>query len=196
MTDSTPIQFILASASPRRAQLLSRLAYRFEIAPSHIDESRAPGESPEDYVRRMAREKAAAGAHAPLPVLGADTTVVLGDRILGKPQGREDALDMLAALSGSRHAVLTAVCLRHGARSEAVLSRTWVNFAPVSPRQAAAYWASGESEGKAGGYAIQGLAEAFVSGIEGSYSGVVGLPLQQTASLLKLFDIVPGALPE
>lgn len=196
MTEAPRTQFILASASPRRAELLSRLGYVFDIAPSHIDESRAHGEAPDAYVRRMAWEKAAAGTSAALPVLGADTTVVLGDRILGKPEDRDDALRMLAALSGGRHAVLTAVCLRQGTRSEAVLSRTWVDFATVSPRQAAAYWASGESAGKAGGYAIQGLAEAFVTGIEGSYSGVVGLPLQQTASLLKLFDIVPDALPE
>lgn len=189
-----PVQFILASASPRRAELLSRLGYRFTVRPADLDEERRPGESPADYVQRLAVDKAAAIDETQLPVLAADTTVALGEIIFGKPAHEDDALRMLLALSGRRHEVLTAVCVRQGARSESVLSRTWVDFAELDESQARAYWASGESAGKAGGYAIQGLAEAFVRGIEGSYSGVVGLPLQQTIGLLQLFSVRPPAL--
>lgn len=192
-----PVQFILASQSPRRADLLERLGLQFSIAPADIDESRLPRESPQAHVLRLAREKAQAIGAAwggAFPVLGADTIVVQGNEILGKPVDRSDALRMLRLLSGSRHEVLTAVCVCQGSRSESALSRTWVRFDTISPAQASAYWASGESAGKAGAYAIQGLAEAFVREISGSYSGVVGLPLHLTLGLLKLFSIEPPAL--
>lgn len=184
-------QFILASQSPRRADLLGRYGLRFAVRPADIDESRQPGEQPDDFVLRLAREKAAAVEGGALPVLGADTVVVLDHEVLGKPQDRADALRMLGQLSGRSHEVLTAVCVRDQKRSETLLSRTEVTFAALSKAQIEAYWASGESAGKAGAYAIQGLAEAFVTEIRGNYSGVVGLPLQPCLGLLKLFAIEP-----
>ncbi len=187
-------QFILASQSPRRAELLARLGLRFSVVPADIDESRLTQEAPAAYVQRLAVEKAAALGQTNLPVLGADTIVALGDVIMGKPRDRAEGLRMLAQLSGREHEVLTAVCVRQAERREIGLSRTRVSFAPVTPAQAAAYWASGEPQGKAGGYAIQGLAEAFVQEISGSYSGVVGLPVQMSLRLLKLFAIEPPAL--
>ncbi|ORE85217.1 maf protein [Oceanococcus atlanticus] len=187
----TDCQFILASQSPRRADLLGRYGLRFAVRPADIDESRRPAESPDDFVLRLAREKAAAVEGAGLPVLGADTVVVLEQDVLGKPRDRDDALDMLSRLSGRAHEVLTAVCVRNAQRSETLLSRTEVQFATLSSAQIQAYWNSGESAGKAGAYAIQGLAEAFVTEIRGSYSGVVGLPLQGSLGLLKLFGVEP-----
>ncbi len=184
-------QFILASQSPRRADLLARYGLRFTVRPADIDETRQPDEAPDDFVLRLAVEKAAAVDGGALPVLGADTVVVLGRKVLGKPQDRADALDMLAQLSGRSHEVLTAVCVRDQQRSETLLSRTEVTFAALTAQQIEAYWASGESAGKAGAYAIQGLAEAFVTQIRGNYSGVVGLPLQPCLGLLKLFAIEP-----
>lgn len=187
----TDCQFILASQSPRRADLLGRYGLRFAVRPADIDESRRAAESPDDFVLRLAREKAAAVEGAGLPVLGADTVVVLEQDVLGKPRDRDDALDMLSRLSGRAHEVLTAVCVRNAQRSESMLSRTEVQFATLSSAQIQAYWNSGESAGKAGAYAIQGLAEAFVTEIRGSYSGVVGLPLQGSLGLLKLFGVEP-----
>lgn len=187
----TDCQFILASQSPRRADLLGRYGLRFAVRPADIDESRRAAESPDDFVLRLAREKAAAVEGAGLPVLGADTVVVLEQDVLGKPRDRDDALDMLSRLSGRAHEVLTAVCVRNAQRSESLLSRTEVQFATLSSAQIQAYWNSGESAGKAGAYAIQGLAEAFVTEIRGSYSGVVGLPLQGSLGLLKLFGVEP-----
>ncbi len=187
----TDFQFILASQSPRRADLLGRYGLRFDVRPADIDESRQPGEKPDTFVLRLAREKAAAVGGAGLPVLGADTVVVLDQDVLGKPLDRADAINMLTRLSGCTHQVLTAVCVCDRQRSETVLSCTEVQFAPLTAEQIAAYWASGESAGKAGAYAIQGLAEAFVSEIRGNYSGVVGLPLQPSLGLLKLFGVEP-----
>ncbi len=187
-------QFILASQSPRRAELLGRLGFEFLIQPADIDESRRAGEDPQTFVQRLAQEKAAAVVGAELPVLGADTIVVLGDEALGKPRDEADALRMLQRLSACSHQVMTAVSVRKHQQQHTRLSITEVEFAPITPQQARAYWASGESAGKAGAYAIQGLAEAFVVGIRGSHSGVVGLPLQQSLGLLRLFDIEPPAL--
>ena len=192
MTEADHTQFVLASASPRRAELLGRLGYRFRVEPSDIDESLRTKEAPADFVQRLAREKAAANGATKLPVMGADTIVVAPDgTILGKPRDRADALAMLAMLSGREHQVMTAVNVRHGRRSETIMTSTTVEFASVSRAQAEAYWASGEARGKAGAYGIQGLAETFVTQIRGSYSGVVGLPLQQSISLLQLFAIQP-----
>lgn len=176
---------ILASASPRRAALLEQIGVAFRARTVEIDETPLPRETPHDYVRRLALAKARAvvpGAGG-LPVLGADTAVVLDDRILQKPIDGEDALAMLASLSGRGHRVLTAIALIT-ARETVRVSETAVFFRPVSPAEARAYWESGEPRDKAGGYAIQGRGAVFVSRLEGSYSGVVGLPLFETAQLL------------
>ena len=179
----------LASASPRRRELLTQIGARFSRVSVAIDETPHPDEHPEQYVQRLAREKALAGLAAlddpEAVVLGADTTVVLDDRILGKPIDRADALDMLAALSGREHRVLTAVALASGSRCDLRLVASHVSFRPIAPAEAEAYWASGEPQDKAGGYAIQGLGAIFVSGLRGSYSAVVGLPLCETAQLLE-----------
>ncbi|HSW13028.1 MAG TPA: nucleoside triphosphate pyrophosphatase [Solimonas sp.] len=185
-------QFYLASRSPRRLELLQQLGLRFETLPADIPEQPAPGESAADYALRMARDKALAArlrAPQPLPVLGADTDVVLDGRILGKPADREDALRMLAALSGREHEVYSAVAVAQGARIESALSVTRVRFGTVLPAAAEAYWASGEPADKAGAYGIQGLGAQFVREVHGSYSGVVGLPLYETVQLLAAFGI-------
>ncbi len=184
----------LASASPRRAELLGQIAVPFQRVSASIDETPLEGEEPAVYVERLALEKAQAGLQqlrqeAGAVVLGADTAVVLDGRILGKPQDRADALAMLAALAGREHQVLTAVALCSATRSASVVVASQVRFAPISPAQADAYWASGEPLDKAGSYAIQGLGAVFVAGMSGSYSAVVGLPLCETASLLAEFGI-------
>jgi septum formation protein len=190
------VQLILASASPRRRDLLDQLGVRYTVEPADIDESRAPGETPEDYVRRMAREKAAAlvGLHPgpDVAVLAADTTVVLDGDALGKPRDHADALAMLARLSGRTHLVLTAVCLDVGVRESVCVVATEVDFASLDPEACEAYLASGEAWDKAGAYAIQGLAGAFVCAIRGSYSNVVGLPLAETWQLLRAAGIGTG----
>lgn len=182
----------LASASPRRRELLLQIGVPHVRVAAPIDESVLPGEAPDVYVERLARAKAAAGL-AMLDgqgcVLGADTAVVLDGRILGKPADRADALEMLAALSGRSHEVLTAVALADAGRCAARVVRSIVHFRSLSPGEAEAYWSSGEPQDKAGGYAIQGLAAIFVERMEGSYSAVVGLPLAETAALLAEFGI-------
>jgi septum formation protein len=189
--------FYLASRSPRRQELLKQLGLVFEALPADIPEEPGPAEPPADYALRMAREKALAAqalAPRPLPVLGADTDVVLDGRILGKPRDRVHALELLAALADREHEVYSAVALAQGARVETRLSVTRVCFGTVSPAAAAAYWDSGEPADKAGGYGIQGLGAQFVREIQGSYSGVVGLPLYETVELLGEFGIGAGAL--
>lgn len=186
--------FHLASGSPRRRELLAQLGYRFRVLSAGIEEVQGASESGEDYVLRVAREKAAAGlAIRPpgdtRPVLGADTEVLLGDRVLGKPGSREDGLAMLAQLSGRTHLVLSAVAVNDGRHERVALSRTKVSLRELAPAEIEAYWASGEPCDKAGAYAIQGLAAVFVERIEGSYTGVVGLPLFETAALLREFGI-------
>ncbi|EPC03803.1 hypothetical protein L861_00470 [Litchfieldella anticariensis FP35 = DSM 16096] len=176
----------LASASPRRLELLSSIGVVVETRPVDIDESLRHGETPSEYVARLARGKALAGAClSTLPVLGADTVVVHQGRVLGKPQNREHAREMLTALSGTSHEVLTAVALSGpvGLLERCVTTR--VCMREIQEREIAAYWATGEPEDKAGGYAIQGLAAIFVERIEGSHSAVVGLPLFETAELLQ-----------
>lgn len=184
----------LASGSPRRRELLTQIGVPFQILSAPIDEAVLPGESAEAYVQRLAQAKAAAGlATLSTPsnavVLGADTAVVLDGQILGKPVDRADALAMLQLLSGREHQVLTAVALNDGQRSRVCLVSSDVSLRPVSADEAQAYWASGEPQDKAGGYAIQGLAAIFVNGMRGSYSAVVGLPLCETAALLSEFGI-------
>ena len=178
---------VLASASPRRRELLGVLGVEFSVAPADIDEAVLPGEMPEAYVRRMALTKAQAGyaAAGDAAVLGSDTAVVIGDRILGKPVDRDDAVAMLTGLSGRTHRVMSAVALLDGAGCSEALSITDVTFRELTAAEAARYWATGEPADKAGAYGIQGRGAVFVSEIRGSYSGVVGLPLYETALLLE-----------
>jgi septum formation protein len=187
--------FHLASASPRRRELLLQLGYRFTVLPVDIAEIQTEDEAGEDYVLRVARDKALAGLglRSPgdlRPVLGADTEVLLDARALGKPGSRADALAMLGALSGRAHLVVSAVAVNDGSRERVVVSRTRVVLRHLEAAEVEAYWASGEPSGKAGGYAIQGLAAAFIERIEGSYTGVVGLPLFETAALLGEFGVL------
>lgn len=185
-------QIYLASSSPRRQELLRQLGLRFEVLPADVLEQPRPGQSPADYAVSMALAKARTGStltRAPLPVLGADTDVVLDGEILGKPVNREHGLSLLAKLSGRTHEVYSAVALVQGARTQTALSVTRVNFAAISPAMASAYWDTGEPADKAGAYAIQGLGACFVKTIEGSYSGVMGLPLYETCELLSDFGV-------
>jgi len=178
---------VLASASPRRRELLGVLGVEFTVAPADIDESVQPGELPQAYVRRMALSKARA-VHAVADegvVLGSDTAVVIGDRILGKPADRDDAVAMLSELSGRTHRVMSAVALLDVGGCGEALSMTDVTFRNISVAEAEAYWDTGEPADKAGAYGIQGFGAVFVSEIRGSYSGVVGLPLFETAALLE-----------
>lgn len=182
----------LASGSPRRRELLAQIGVPFTPLAASIDETPEPGEAPRRYVERLAQGKAQAGVallQHPGVVLGADTAVVLGGRILGKPENAEGAVAMLLALGGHEHQVLTAVAVTDGTRllTRCVASR--VRFRPIQADEAQAYWASGEPADKAGAYAIQGLGAVFVTGIDGSYSSVVGLPLCETAYLLAQFGI-------
>ena len=180
-----PPRLVLASQSPRRRELLGQLGLAFEVRPAHADEAVLAGEAPGDYVLRVAREKARAVAGD--VVLAADTAVVLGGDVLGKPRDAGDAARMLAALSGTDHEVLTGVCVRRTAvRIEASLAvATTVRFARLSPAQIAWYVATREPLDKAGAYAIQGAGGAFVERVDGSVSNVVGLPLSETAELLR-----------
>lgn len=180
---------VLASASPRRRELLDQLGVRYTVHPVAVDETPRGGEAPADFVRRLALDKAWAcarelGAGHP-PVLGADTAVVVEGSILGKPGGRAEALAMLARLSGRTHSVFSGVALLGAGAERVALSETRVRFRALTPAEAEAYWATGEPADKAGAYAIQGLGAVFVAGLEGSYSGVVGLPLFETAKLLE-----------
>jgi len=181
----------LASASPRRRQLLDLIGVPHVVTPADIDETPHPGEAAGDYVVRLAREKAEAiwARHQDLPVLAADTTVVVDDEILGKPESAEDARAMLGKLSGRAHFVHTGIALRtvHGTAVD--ISSTDVEFATLTDDMIRAYWDSGEPQGKAGAYAIQGLGAVFVSDISGSYTGVMGLPLFETAELLRYHGI-------
>jgi len=187
----------LASASPRRREILTALGLEFTFGGTGADESAAAGESVSGLVLRLAAAKAGAafdtGEHA-VPVLGADTIVVLDERIFGKPESQDDALDMLDCLSGRTHQVLTGVAVVTSAGLQTAASATDVQFRQIDPDEAAAYWHSGEPAGKAGAYAVQGLGGIFVKSIQGSYSGVVGLPVYETAKLLQDAGVVlPGS---
>ncbi|GAA3897708.1 nucleoside triphosphate pyrophosphatase [Halomonas cibimaris] len=176
----------LASASPRRRELLASLGVPVTVIPCDIDETARPGEAPDAYVRRLAMAKAeAASGRSALPTLGSDTAVVLDGAILGKPRDERHAADMLSALAGREHQVLTAVAVNGPAGRHSACVSTRVALRDISPAEIAAYWRTGEPADKAGGYAIQGYAAIFVSGIHGSYSAVVGLPLYETATLLR-----------
>jgi len=182
---STP-SLHLASSSPRRREILTALGLSFSAAGVDVDERRLEGEAPEVMVVRLASAKASAATDdvAQL-VLGADTAVVLGDVVFGKPRDVDDALSMLARLSGRTHQVMTGVALRRGASLQTALSITAVKFRKICPDEALSYWHSGEPCDKAGAYAIQGRGGVFVEAIVGSYSGVVGLPAFETARLLR-----------
>jgi septum formation protein len=182
-------RLVLASRSPRRRELLEQLGLALEVRPTDADETVLPGEAPRDYVLRVAREKARASGGA--VVLAADTAVVLGGEVLGKPADAGEARRMLERLSGTRHEVLTGVCVRRAAAAalaveelDAVVATT-VRFARLSPAEIAWYVGTGEPLDKAGAYAIQGAGGAFVLEVSGSVSNVVGLPLAETAALLR-----------
>jgi nucleoside triphosphate pyrophosphatase len=202
--------FILASASLRRRDLLQQIGCRFLVSPAAIDESVLSGEAPAEYVKRIALQKAQAGwidnSENELPVLGADTAVVSGGNdhgaeIFGKPRDQEHAVSMLLRLSGTTHRVLSAVAMvrgvergieqgvKQGEKQSILLSETLVTFRSIDKAECEQYWRTGESKGKAGAYAIQGLGAVFVEALSGSYSGVVGLPLAETCKLLAEFDI-------
>jgi septum formation protein len=189
----------LASRSPRRRELLSQIGVRYHLLlfrsrpgeGNEVDETPLEGEDPAAYVERMARAKADAGWRRllqrnlpPAPVLAADTTVALESRIFGKPASREQAAEMLAALAGRTHEVLTAAALKHVDWVETVVSRSEVRLKPLSEQEIQQYVATGECDDKAGAYAIQGRAARFVVELRGSYSGVMGLPLYETSQLL------------
>jgi septum formation protein len=192
--DAHPI--VLASRSPRRRALLEQIGVRYRLlgddAADAVDESVHAGETPEAYVRRVTRAKAEGGwsrlgaaGLGPLPVLAADTAVVVDHRILGKPMDRGEAARMLNLLSARTHEVLTGVALRCASHFDYALSRSRVTFRFLDDAEIRAYLASGEADDKAGAYAIQGRAAQFVVALEGSYSGVMGLPLYETAQLIE-----------
>ncbi len=179
-------QLHLASSSPRRQEILRALGLAFTARGADIDESRIDGETPEQMVLRLAAAKASAAVVTQgRLVLGADTAVVLGGCVLGKPRDGSDAVDMLMRLSGCSHTVLTGVALQTPDGSKVVVSATEVRFREIDRDEARAYWQSGEPRDKAGAYAIQGLGGMFVEAISGSYSGVVGLPVFETVKLLQ-----------
>lgn len=185
---------VLASRSPRRAELLRQLGLSFDVAVAAVEERRHPGQTPAQYAVSTARAKAQAVAQTTdAVVLGADTDVVIDDEILGQPKNREDALAMLARLSNREHEVYSGVAVVQGARCETALSVTRVRFGVIPAEDAAAYWRSGEPADKAGAYAIQGGAARWVRELHGSYSGVVGLPLYETGELLSRFGVGPLA---
>jgi septum formation protein len=186
MNSTNPV-LCLASVSPRRRELLSQIGVSHVVVGADIDEAFLPGETPRDYVARLAREKALAvrlGGQR-LPVLAADTTVVVDGKVFGKPRDQAEAVYMLGELSGRAHEVLTAVALADSRGVAGRLSSSTVRFRNVSQEECLAYWETGEPRDKAGGYAIQGLGAVFIESLSGSYSGVMGLPLFETGALLR-----------
>lgn len=181
----------LASASPRRQELLTQLGVRFEVLPVAVDEEPRPGEGAADLVCRLASAKALAGVavrrEPGSPVVAADTSVALGAELFAKPLDQADAARILSRLSGRTHSVFTAVAVADGRRERVELSRSEVTFRTLAPEEIAAYWRTGEPADKAGAYAIQGRGAQFIAELRGSYSGVMGLPLFETARLLTLF---------
>ena len=186
---------ILASRSPRRVELLKQIGIDSIVRPADVDETPLTGEAPADYVQRVARQKvieitkSLKSEYANLPVLAADTTVAIDGEILGKPENDAAAIAMLKKLSGSKHAVHTAVAISFNSKVQVVLSSTIVEMMPLTDAMISAYVATGEQRDKAGSYAIQGKAGAWIKRIEGSYTGVMGLPLYETAELLKYLQV-------
>ena len=189
---SRSFDIILASASVRRAKILRQMGVRYEIAKNTVDERYTRHESPQDYVLRLAREKAQQGLSITgpdMPVLGADTIVNLDGKIFGKPKTLKEATTMLGELSGRKHYVYSAVAIANGTAIEQRLAVSEVTFRDLDYKERLDYCNTGEPYGKAGGYAIQGLGAIFVKHMSGSYSGVVGLPIYQTYELLKIFHV-------
>lgn len=186
-------QIYLASGSPRRQELLHQMGVSFTVIPQFVEEEHKPNESPEDFVKRLALEKACDGyarqSQCAWPVLGSDTAVVLGKDILGKPENKEQAIKMLLNLSGQTHQVMTAVALKTEQQSQVSLSVSDVSFTTLNREICEQYWQTGEPKDKAGSYAIQGKGALFINHINGSYSGVMGLPIYETSLLLKKFGI-------
>ena len=182
----------LASGSPRRRELLAQLGIACEVLRVAVDETPRPGEKADDLVCRLAAAKARAGMELPrvrpAPVVAANTAVALGAELFGKPVDEADAVRMLTRLGGRTHEVWTAVAIAEAGRERVELSRSEVSFRAIDAREAAAYWRTGEPVDKAGGYGIQGLGAIFISALKGSYSGVMGLPLFETARLLESFS--------
>ncbi len=190
--DPNTVTVYLASASPRRRELLQQAGIRYQVIQPNIDEVVHPGESAEAFVLRMAREKAQAGQALVIkegrpvaPVLGADTCIVLENEIIGKPVDREEGIRILTSLAGRSHEVLTGVALAEEGSIQQALSRSRVVFGPLSAKEIEDYWESGEPADKAGAYAIQGKAGAFIERIEGSYTGIVGLPLNEIVNMIR-----------
>jgi septum formation protein len=181
----------LASASPRRRQLLELIGVPHVVSPADIDETPQPGESAPVYVTRLAKEKATRiwSVDHSLPVLAADTTVTIDGEIFGKPESEHDALHILGKLSGRVHSVVTGICVLSQKSPTLAFSHSEVTFRRITRREILAYWASGEPRGKAGAYAIQGLGAVFVEKVSGSYTGVMGLPLFETAEALRTHDV-------
>ena len=186
----------LASKSPRRQELLAQIGLDYRLVDVAVDETPQPGESPPAFVRRVALAKARAGhvTHPDHVVLGADTAIVVGKEILGKPRDRADAVEMLSRLSGQTHRVLTGVAIVSATGERYRLSDSRVSLRAIGTAEALAYWESGEPADKAGAYAIQGLGAVFVKHLSGSYSGVVGLPLFETAALLGELGLGPARI--
>lgn len=193
-SDVAAPQLYLASGSPRRRELLAQIGIRFAVVAAHVDERVQSGEVPVDYVQRLALDKARAGSRAAqavlaIPTLGADTSVVIDGEVLGKPLDEAHGLMMLDRLAGRSHDVYTGVAVVHGGQERVAISASRVTFRPIARDERLAYWRSGEPKDKAGGYAIQGLGAVFVARLEGSFSGVMGLPVFETAQLLRGFNI-------
>ena len=192
--NKSPLIF-LASASPRRRELLQQIGVSFELIKTDVDETPLLNENPTAYVKRLAQAKASAGWQQVeqgllrLPVLGADTTVVCDGKFLGKPRDKNDVISMLTLLSGRTHQVLSGVAMVYEQKILSRVSVTDVTFNKITTTQIEAYWQTGEPMDKAGSYAIQGFAAIFVKEIKGSFSNVVGLPLYETAELLQAFNI-------
>lgn len=183
------MQLYLASKSPRRRELLAQLGLVFECIEGSVDESVLDGETPQDYVLRLAKAKAVSGQDnlvvpSHIPILGSDTSVVIDNQILGKPRDEQEAVAMLARLSGRSHMVYTAVAIKHNRDIKSVCCATKVFFAAMTASQINSYVATGEPMDKAGAYGIQGLGGRYIKKIEGSYTSVVGLPLYETSMLL------------
>ena len=194
MSSSRQNQLVLASASPRRRELLLQVGYDVQCRPVDVDETALPGESAPLLVQRLARLKAEHGSHKVRDrvVLGADTVIDLDGAILGKPLYRRDGVEMLLRLSGREHVVLSGVCVLHGTDRLETTVATRVRLGAVSRAAAEDYWDTGEPAGKAGGYAIQGMGAQFVAWLSGSYSNVVGLPLYETCQMLRQLDLLPN----
>jgi septum formation protein len=188
----------LASVSPRRRELLTQIGVPHKVLAAHIDETAYPGEIPRDYVMRMARQKALAvlDRGEALPVLAADTTVVLDEIIYGKPRNRDEGVAMLQRLSDRTHEVMTAVAVAQSRGVALRLNVSSVRFRKLTLEECNAYWETGEPHDKAGGYAVQGAAAVFIESLSGSYSGVMGLPLFETAELLRAAGVTYWRRPD